>query len=288
MANNYWAERQAKVQEALTRKNIKETEEQLNRYYASTLKKVLGSFKQVYTKYLLSIEEGKEPTPADLYKLDSYWQFQAQLKIELQKLGDKQSVLLAEQFVKQYTEIYEAVAIRGEVAFSTIDKKTALQMINEIWCADGKSWSSRIWGNMDRLQQALNENLTHILTTGISSSELKRNLIGQALDKMFEEKLAVPTRAEFMKAYNRADSVVRTELAHIQTQSARNKYLDNGVREVEVWADKDERRCEVCGKLHQKRFPIGGQMPVPAHPRCRCCILPVIEEYEQLEIEGFN
>lgn len=288
MANNYWAERQAKVQEALTRKNIKETEEQLNKYYASTLKKVLGSFKQVYTKYLLSIEEGKEPTPADLYKLDSYWQFQAQLKIELQKLGDKQSVLLAEQFVKQYTEIYEAVAIRGEVAFSTIDKKTALQMINEIWCADGKSWSSRIWGNMDRLQQALNENLTHILTTGISSSELKRNLIGQALDKMFEEKLAVPTRAEFMKAYNRADSVVRTELAHIQTQSARNKYLDNGVREVEVWADKDERRCEVCGKLHQKRFPIGGQMPVPAHPRCRCCILPVIEEYEQLEIEGFN
>lgn len=287
MANKYWAERQAKVQEALTRKNIKETEEQLTKYYASTLKKVLGSFEKVYTKYLLSIEEGKEPTPADLYKLDSYWQFQAQLKIELQKLGDKQSVLLAEQFVKEYTEIYEAVAIRGEVAFSTIDKKTALQMINEIWCADGKSWSSRIWGNMDRLQQALNENLTYILTTGISSSELKRNLIGQALDKMFEEKLAVPTREEFMKAYNRADSVVRTELAHIQTQSARNKYLDSGVREVEVWADKDERRCEVCGKLHQKRFPIGGQMPVPAHPRCRCCILPVVED-EQLVIEGFE
>jgi hypothetical protein len=50
---------------------------------------------------------------------------------------------------------------------------------------------------------------------------------------------------------------------------------------VQVWADKDERRCEVCGKLHQKTFSIYEPMPVPAHPRCRCCIVPVVDDVKQ-------
>ncbi len=92
----------------------------------------------------------------------------------------------------------------------------------------------------------------------------------------------------FNVSYNRADSIVRTEMAHIQTQAAKQRYADAGLEEVEVWADKDERRCDVCGKLHQKRFPIGANMPIPAHPRCRWCILPVVEDSEpepQVEIK---
>ena len=45
-----------------------------------------------------------------------------------------------------------------------------------------------------------------------------------------------------------------------------------------LWADEDERRCEVCGKLHKKRYPVGANIPIPAHPRCRCCIVPVVED----------
>lgn len=45
-----------------------------------------------------------------------------------------------------------------------------------------------------------------------------------------------------------------------------------------MWADKDERRCEKCGKLHQKRYPIGANVPIPAHPNCRCCVVPVVED----------
>lgn len=66
-------------------------------------------------------------------------------------------------------------------------------------------------------------------------------------------------------------------MAHIQTQAAQQRYIDYGITEVEVPEDEDERRCEVCGKLHGKRFKITETMPVPAHPRCRCCIVPVIE-----------
>lgn len=71
-------------------------------------------------------------------------------------------------------------------------------------------------------------------------------------------------------------------MANIQTQAARERYRNAGVAEVEVWADYDERRCDVCGELHKKRFPVNATMPVPAHPRCRCCILPVVETKKML------
>lgn len=270
MAKNYWEERLARSQEKLTTKSIRDTETQLKKYYKSAMQKIVGQFEATYNKYLLSIEDGREPTPADLYKLDTYWKMQAQLRDELQKLGDKQVDLLSKKFMEQWESIYNAVAIQAEdTLFNKIDIEAAKQMINSIWCADGKSWSDRIWTNTSKLQQSLNDNLIDCVLTGKQSRYLKQQLV-----------------KEFEVDYKRADSIVRTELAHIQTEAAKQRYVDSGIKEVEVWADEDERRCDVCGDLHEKRFPIGGKMPVPAHPRCRCCILPVveIEEYEQMRI----
>lgn len=93
---------------------------------------------------------------------------------------------------------------------------------------------------------------------------------------------------DFDVSYRRADTVVKTEMAHIQTQAAQQRYKDYGITEVEVLVDADERTCDVCGKLEGERYPINGKMPVPAHPRCRCCIIPVVdteEKYEQMRIE---
>jgi SPP1 gp7 family putative phage head morphogenesis protein len=257
---NYWAQRQAKSQEKLTDKNIKEVEAKMREQYQRAMKNTIESFEATYNKVLLSVAEGRKPTPADLYKLDSYWQMTGQLKKELLRLGDKQAAILTKQFMRQYAEIYEAIALKGNLTFGKVDESVAKQIINQIWCADGQSWSSRIWKNIDKLQEALNESLVECLATGKNPAELKKKL-----------------QHQFGVSYNRADSIVRTEMVHIQTQAAQQRYKDAGVREVEVWASADERRCEVCGELHQKRYPIGAQLPIPAHPRCRCTILPVIE-----------
>lgn len=270
-SHEYWAERQAKAQEILTKKSIKETEKQLAKYYRSAMQKVIGQFETTYNTYLLNVERGLESSPATLYKLDTYWQMQIQIREELQKLGDKQAILYSKQFTKQYKQIYRAIALNDGAAFATISDEMALQMINEIWCADGSSWTSRIWKNIDKLQQALNEGLIDTVVSGTPSAVLKSRLMD-----------------EFNVSFSRADNIVRTELSHIQTQAARQRYIDAGIKEIEVWADKDERRCEICGKLHQKRFPANGAMPIPAHPRCRCTILPVVEvEPMQLKLDGF-
>lgn len=255
---NYWAKRQAQVQEALTDKSIAETEKQLIKYYKRAMKKIIGQFEQTYNKVLLSMSEEKEPTPADLYKLDKYWQMQAQLKEELQKLGDNSMAAMSNKFVKEFNGIYAATAIKGKEEFNKISKETANQMINQVWCADGKSWSQRVWINTDKLQQSLNDELIHCLLTGKNPAHLKKKLMD-----------------DFNVSFRRADTLVRTEMAHIQSEAAKQRYADYGIKEVEILVEPDG--CEECQKLKGKRFPTFGTMPVPAHPNCRCCVVPVID-----------
>lgn len=259
-SKRYWAERQAATQAKLTSKNIKATEKQLTEYYKRSMDYCINQFEDTYFKLQRTVAAGKEPTPADLYKLDKYWKMREAVEVELTKLGYKQYGFLNDMFVAQYKDVWKSIALPSQIHYSKLDNKAVQQLINQIWCADGKSWSERVWRNTEILRNSLNEGLIYIISTGGSPSDLKKHLM-----------------QSFSVSFNRADSLVRTELSHIQTQAARDRYQSYGITEVEVLADEDERRCEVCGKLHGTRYPINAQMPIPAHPKCRCTIIPVVE-----------
>ena len=260
MSNTYWQDRDAEAQAKITERSVKQTEKLLADSYRSSAKKVIEEFEATYEKLLNTIEDGKTPTPADLYKLDKYWTMNNKLNFELRKLGEAQERILTKQFLIEFAEIYEAIQFNHTEAFSTISREGMLQSINSIWCADGLTWSNRIWNNIENLTETLQEQLTHSVVTGKKTSELK---------KLLQERFDV--------SFSAADSLVRTEMAHIQTSAAQQRYKDYGITEVQVWADKDERRCEICGKLHQKKYLVNEAMPIPAHPRCRCTIIPVVE-----------
>lgn len=255
----YWQDRIAEAQTAISDKNIKQINKQLSKYYSNAAKKIIKDFEAVYDKVLAQQAAGQEITPALLYRLDSYWELQAQLRNELQKLGEKEVVALTKAFELNFFEVYYSLNIEGAKAFSTIDKQAAQQLINSIWVADGKSFSQRIWDNTERLAETLNEELVNCVVAGKKTTELKQIL-----------------QQRFNVSYSAADSLARTEIAHIQTQAAQQRYKDYGIQQVEILADEDERRCDVCGKLHGKQYPINGAIPIPAHPRCRCCVVPVI------------
>ena len=259
--NKYWADRQKAAQDALTDKSIKDVEKQMVKYYERTMKSVITEFEATYLHILNAAADGREPTPADLYKLDRYWEMQGRLRDELQVLGDKQIHLLSNKFEKHFFSIYDSISIKSAKAFSTISTEAAKQLINTIWVADGKTWSQRVWDNIKLLTETLNEELVSCVVSGKPTRELKEKLMER-----------------FGVSYSQANAIARTEMAHIQTQAARQRYQDYGIKEVMVWADKDERRCKECGKLHTKKYPVGAVMPVPVHPNCRCCIVPVLEE----------
>ena len=205
----------------------------------------------------------REPTPADLYKLDKYWQMQGQLKQELQKLGDKQAALLSKEFENEWNSVYNSIALPSQDAFSTISPGAAHSAINTVWLADGKTFSQRIWSNTEKLMETLNDNLTHCVITGKSTTELTRLL-----------------QDRFDVSYRQAKTLVKTEAAHIQVQAAAQRYQDYGLTEYEfLGRDEHDIGCN-CKKLNGKVFKyseakVGVNMP-PLHPNCRCDIIPVI------------
>ena len=257
---SYWQDRLASSQNKLSNKSARQIDKQMKKYYQQTAKQVIDNFEKTYLQVLKQVEEGMEITPALLYKLDTYWQLQSQLRETLTKLGERQIALLTKNFELNFFDVYYSIALPGNLAFNTLDKQVVEQMINGIWVADGKHFSQRIWKNNELLVQTLNDELIHCVATGAKTSRLKQVL-----------------QDRFNVSYSNANMIARTELAHIQTQAAKKRYEDYGIQEMEVWADKDERQCEHCGKLHRQRFPIGSTPPVPLHPNCRCCIVPVIE-----------
>ena len=257
---NYWAERMAKNQLTLSDKTVKAINKQLLNYYGRAMERVIRDFESVYNKILAAMEEGKTPTPADLYKLDKYWEAQAQMRRELQRLGDKEKQILSKVFETHFFEIYYSIDIPdGQAAFNTIDTDVVQQLINGIWVADGKQWSQRIWENTERLAQTLNEELIHIVTTGKKDSDLKKALVER-----------------FDVSYHRAQTLVRTEVAHIQTEAAKKRYQDYGIEYVEVLVDADERTCEKCKALIGKKWRTTETPPLPVHPNERCCLVPVV------------
>lgn len=257
---SYWQKRNLKAQERITDKKIEEIDKQLLKYYSDSQKKVIADFEATYEKILNTVAEGTTPTPADLYKLDKYWQMQGQLKNELQMLGDKQAALLSKKFTEEFLEVYESLNLPSKTTYYTIDRATAQQMINNIWVADGKSWSARIWANTEKLAETLNEELINCVISGRKTTDLKYMLMER-----------------FKVSYSAANGLVNTEIAHIQTQAAQKRYEDYGIEQFEVWADPDERRCDKCGKLHKTKYYINEAVPIPAHTNCRCCIIPVID-----------
>lgn len=268
---SYWQDRMLEAQKKWSDKSIDEINAQLLKYYKSAMQSTIRDFEAVYDKVLTQAEDNKPITPADLYKLDKYYQIQAQLKNRLQKLGDKSCAAMSAEFEREYKHIYSALTIDSEgqaikamvsdIAFSSIDEEAAKYVASQIWCADGKSWSQRVWGNMDELQQTLNDGLIDCIVSGKKTSDLKNLLIER-----------------FNVGYHRAETITRTEIAHIETQAAKDRYKNYGIEKVQILADTDSRTCDVCAKLDGKEFDINAKIPIPAHPNCRCCIIPVVNE----------
>ncbi len=275
---DYWKKRMLDAQKKWTDKDIDAINKQLLHYFRVASSSIIKEFEAVYDKVLAQAEEGKLITPADLYKLDRYYQMNAQLEKVLQNLGDKTSELLAKKFEQEYKHIYSALAIDedgkaikasiSDKAFSTIADESAKQVANQIWCADGKSWSQRIWKNLNNLQQTLNDGLIECVVTGKKTSELKKRLMER-----------------FNVTYNQAENLVRTEMAHIETQAALDRYKEHGRDKIRIIVDPDERTCDVCAKWDDKIVDISeahtGKNCPPFHPRCRCTIAAVVEDKKE-------
>jgi SPP1 gp7 family putative phage head morphogenesis protein len=82
----------------------------------------------------------------------------------------------------------------------------------------------------------------------------------------------------------RAKLIAITETSRAAAQGSIAGYSESGiVQQIEWLTANDERRCPICKGLHGERTTLqgtfaGGYGPPPAHPSCRCTVLPVVEK----------
>jgi len=75
----------------------------------------------------------------------------------------------------------------------------------------------------------------------------------------------------------RMENIARTETARAQNIGYCKGLEEVGVGEVELSNAFDA--CEICEELNGKRYKVGeGADVIPVHPRCRCAMLPVIDD----------
>ena len=50
-----------------------------------------------------------------------------------------------------------------------------------------------------------------------------------------------------------------------------------GITKCQVLVSEDEKTCPSCASMEGAIFPIDSTPPVPFHPNCRCCMIPVVD-----------
>jgi SPP1 gp7 family putative phage head morphogenesis protein len=74
----------------------------------------------------------------------------------------------------------------------------------------------------------------------------------------------------------RAERIARTEIIAASSQGAVETYKELGITHSEWYPALDERECELCETLAGDH-PLEEKYTPPAHPNCRCVLLPVID-----------
>jgi SPP1 gp7 family putative phage head morphogenesis protein len=117
------------------------------------------------------------------------------------------------------------------------------------------------------------------LFTGITedvSTDIQRVISDGVIKEKPLYQIVEEIEDRFGVGISRAKTMARTEIMTAVNQGAIDEYRAAGVEELEWLAALDEQMCDTCGALHGKRWPITSAPDCPAHPRCRCCLVPVI------------
>ena len=245
----YW---EAREQEALYNELLKEGEKQLITQYRRSAYTVLS--------LLLDLYAGGVPTITDIYRFNRYYELLGLLNNDLKALGAKEIAITTTLLTDMYIENKKIIG-DASMLLPTSPKEVEM-VINKIWCADGKHWSSRIWTHKDELANKVRNGIVDCISRGVSKDELTKELM-----RIYG--------TEFYKA----DRIARTELSYVQNQSTLNRYKEMGVEKYKILSAHDGRTCDKCADLDGKIFPIdkaeiGVNFP-PFHSNCRDTILAV-------------
>lgn len=264
----YWEKRIVTQTDRIYNKSVQEAEVELRKLYRESLKANEQQMVDVWNS--IKNSENGEIKPNDLYRYNRYFSISKALQESLRQLGDKEINVYQRVFENAYRSQYDFITKMLQEKGLTpksgmMDYSSRVQeVLNSVWCADGKLWSSRIWDNKAKLVNRLEQGLIDCIARGVS-----------------KDTLVTQIKEDFNTGFFNADRIVRTELNYVQNACSMNRYKDAGITEYQFLAEIDGRTSTICrsmnGKIFKMKDAVVGENVGPLHPNCRSTIIPIIK-----------
>lgn len=254
--SDYWLKR-ALADEARAHQLAKQTTAELKKVYQRQYQRVYTQMERLYGQ----IDWGDTLTRTQLWQYSRWKTLEQELRsfaTQTPRIGiDKITSCLDKVFAETIgADISRFSGAAGSVFRASGD---ALSLINTAW--SGESFSARIWKNTATLAERIRSGMEDMLVSGRSLGDIKYQLM-----------------QDFSVGYNDASRLVQTEAAYVMNGAAKQRYKSAGIGKVR-WsiAPEDGRECEICKARANKVWHIENAPPMPAHPRCRCVWVAVVE-----------
>lgn len=206
--------------------------------------------------------------PAYKYRISRWQALEASVEARLKQLR-LEEIRAGEAAIRRgyeaayYKSIFEVQKKVGfYFSFDKLPEKAVDLALKTPW--HEAVYSERVWGNVDKLREVLDEILPAALMSGRSVKKVAEEL-SKAMDSGIGE----------------AMRLIRTELNHYHNEAAFLSYQNSGVKKYRYHATLDKRTCKRCGFWDMKIILMqekktGYNFP-PLHPNDRCTVSPVID-----------
>lgn len=246
----YWQRRLQNPLHKAYNENEQATRQWLSVYQQAS-KDIKAEIFDTYQK--MNIEK---PLISDFYRYNNLQKIEKQINDSILQLGSKE-VDYTKQSLQHATLVGSQAA--ADVLNTNVLNKSAIdELIKRPW--HDANFSDRIWKNKAQLINSLKSELTNGIIQGKSIYEVANTIDGR-LDV----------------GRGQTQRLVRTEYMHALNQGQIESYRAKGYTKLKWIATMDDKTSKICRKRNSKEYDIENLPDIPAHPNCRCTMVPVID-----------
>lgn len=295
----YWEKRQQQLNKQLEKDEAK-LKERLSSFYDAEFRKLERQIAAYYTQYgedsVIEYRKLMESLPAEdrrllMEQMDAfakkYPEYAHLMPVresiyKLNRLEGLQYSILMQQYeigaanIEQITDHLNRQALRAANAaaeslgfgknFYAANADIIKKFVDVPW-ADGKNFSTRIWGNTEKLANYLNTDIAQAFARGDSYDRIVSNL-----KKRFEK----VTR-------NDAYRLVYTEGTYVMAEATMTPF-ESEFEQYRVSTVGDGKVCDICREVAKETFQIKDRTPgvnfPPLHAWCRCSFTVEVADWD--------
>ena len=262
-SERYWLDR-IREDEEFANRQAKDASERIRKLYETQYKKIVVKLERL----MAQVGDGEELSRTALWNY-SRWR---EMEKSLSSFVTGGSLIERETIYGCLDKVFENTIGVSVESLSTANFTPNIDpraVIDSAW--SGERFSTRVWKNRTALAERIRIDMEDMIVQGRGLGDMKQELM-----------------REFGVGYHQADTLLRTELNYTMNQAHLERYRQSSAKKVRWMAkNREAKRCKICGGRNKAVWWIDSAPILPAHPRCGCRWVAVIElEGENVPVNG--